>query len=324
MSVETETHRVTSGRDRTATALDMVEGIDLGGRNAIVTGGASGIGIETVRALAHAGADVTIAARNETAARAVAGEINRELGADRVSWDRLELGDLASVRDFAARWGDRPLSILVNNAGVMACPLGRTKDGFETQFGTNHLGHFLLATLLAPALGKGAPSRLVSLSSTGHMYSPIDFDDPNYLVRDYHPFKAYGQAKTANALFAVEFDRRYRDKGIRAFSVMPGVINTNLGRHMTAELREELGIQPGSKTGLEAMYKSAAQGASTSVWAASSPDLDGHGGLYLEDNAEAVPWTKSLPRGVGVMPHALDPEAARRLWDLSEDLTGAR
>ncbi len=324
MTTDTETARVTSGRDRNATALDMVAGIDLSGRNAIVTGGASGIGVETVRALAYAGADVTIAARNEAAAREVTEQINDEIGAERVSWDSLELGDLASVRAFAARWGDRPLSILVNNAGVMACPLGRTKDGFETQFGTNHLGHFLLATLLVPALERGAPSRLVSLSSTGHMYSPIDFDDPNYHSRAYHPFKAYGQAKTANSLFAVEFDRRYRDKGIRAFAVMPGVINTNLGRHMTPELREELGIQPGSKTGLEAMYKSSAQGASTSVWAAASPDLDGQGGLYLEDNAQAVPWSKDLPRGVGVMPHALDPDAARRLWDLSEALTGSR
>lgn len=324
MTTDTGTVRVTSGRDRNATALDMVEGIDLSGRTAIVTGGASGIGVETVRALAHAGAAVTIAARNEAAAREVAEQINAELGVDRVSWDIIELADLASVRAFAARWGDRRLSMLVNNAGVMACPLSRTKDGFEMQFGTNHLGHFLLATLLAPALESGAPSRLVSLSSTGHMYSAIDFDDPNYHSRAYHPFKAYGQAKTANALFAVEFDRRYRDKGIRAFAVMPGVINTNLGRHMTPELREELGIQPGSKTGLEAMYKSAAQGASTSVWAATSPDLDGHGGLYLEDNAQAVPWSKELPRGVGVMPHALDPDAARKLWDLSEDLTGPR
>lgn len=321
---DTETARVTSGRDRNATALDMITGIDLSGRTAIVTGGASGIGIETVRALAHAGADVTIAARNEAAAREVAEQINGEVGAQRVSWDFLELGDLSSVRAFAERWGDRPLSILVNNAGVMACPLGRTKDGFETQFGTNHLGHFLLARLLVPALEKGAPSRLVSLSSAGHMYSPIVFDDPNYEHRAYRPFEAYGQAKTANALFAVEFDRRHRDKGIRAFSVMPGVINTNLGRHMTPELREELGIKPGSKTGLESMYKTAAQGASTSVWAAASPDLDGTGGLYLEDNAQAVPWSKGLPRGTGVMPHALDPDAATRLWDLSEELTKSR
>lgn len=324
MTTDTETARVTSRFDRNATALDMVEGIDLSGRNVIVTGGASGIGIETVRALAHAGAHVTIAARNAEAARAVAEEINGEIAAERVAWDILELGDLSSVRAFAARWGDRPLSILVNNAGVMACPLGRTKDGFETQFGTNHLGHFLLSTLLLPALRNGAPARLVSLSSAGHMSSPIDFDDPNFHGRDYHPFRAYGQAKTANALFAVEFDRRHRDEGIRAFSVMPGVINTNLNRHMTAELRQELGIQPGAKTGLEAMYKSPAQGASTSVWAAVSDDLDGHGGLYLEDNAEAVPWSKGLPRGVGVMPHARDPEAARRLWDLSETLVGSR
>ena len=323
MTTNAEAARVTSGRDRTATALDMIAGIDLSGRNAIVTGGASGIGIETVRALARAGADVTIAARNEAAARDVADRINAEVGAARVGWDQLELGDLASVRAFADRWGARPLSILVNNAGVMACPLGRTKDGFEMQFGTNHLGHFLLATLLVPALEKGAPSRLVSLSSAGHIYSPIYFDDPNYERRAYRPFEAYGQAKTANALFAVEYDRRHRDKGIRAFSVMPGVIKTNLGRHMTPEMREELGLTPDSNSGLEAMYKTAEQGASTSVWAATSPDLDGKGGLYLEDNAQALPWSKDLPFSVGVMPHALDPDAARRLWDLSETLVRA-
>jgi NAD(P)-dependent dehydrogenase (short-subunit alcohol dehydrogenase family) len=314
--------RITSRFDAKTTALEVVAGIDLSGRSAIVTGGASGIGVETVRALASAGAQVTIAARNLQAAAAVAGMINGELGAARVSFDALELGDLASVREFARRWSEKPLSLLINNAGVMACPLGRTKDNFEIQFGTNHLGHFLLATLLVPALEAGAPSRLISLSSSGHMSSAIDFEDPNYLQRSYHPFKAYGQSKTANALFAVEYDRRHRERGVRAFSVMPGVIETHLGRHMTPELMAELGLKPPGRgeDNLRLLRKSAAQGAATSVWAATAPELAGVGGLYLEDCAEALPFSRDLPRGKGVMPHALDPQSARRLWDLSEAL----
>ena len=305
--------------DRDSTAQAVIAGQDLSGRTAIVTGGASGIGIETVRALASAGASVTIAARDRVKAKETADEINSEIGTERVSWDVLDLADLASVRAFAKRWEDRPLSLLINNAGVMACPHETTADGFETQLGTNHLGHFLLTKLLTPSLEKGAPSRVISLSSSAHMMSPIDFDDPQYHSREYHPFKAYGQSKTANALFAVEYDRRHKDQGIRAFSVMPGMIVTNLGRHMTFEAREAVGYNGSPPPEFAHVSKSIEQGAATSVWAATAPELEDKGGLYLENCAEALPFSRDLPRGTGVMPHALDPEAARKLWDLSEE-----
>ena len=304
-------------------AMEVVAGHDLTGRRAIVTGGASGIGVETVRALASAGAEVTIAARNLEAAQVTADTLNSELGAQRVDAQPLDLADLDSVREFAARWGDRPLSLLINNAGVMACPFGRTQDGFEIQFGTNHLAHFLLAKLLVPALEKGTPARVISLSSAAHRMSDIDFADPNFERREYHPFRAYGQSKTANALFAVEFDRRYRDRGIRAFSVMPGVIQTSLGRHMTPALREELGFVPKEPAAPDAIaYKSVEAGAATTVWAATARELDGHGGLYLEHCGVARPLAPDSPRGTGVTPYALDPRSAKRLWELSERLVG--
>lgn len=320
-----EAPRVTSRFGKHTLAAEVIAGIDLSRSNAIVTGGASGIGIVTARVLAEAGAGVTIAARDLKFAQSAADEINAEIGASRVQVEALELGDLSSVRAFAHRWGDKPLSLLINNAGIMACPMSRTADGFEMQFGVNHLGHFLLSLLLAPALEKGAPSRLISLSSAGHFYGDVDFDDPNFERREYQPWRAYGQSKTANALFAVEFDRRFRDRGVRAFSVMPGVITTNLGRHLTPELRAQL-TQSRSSTDArdELERKSVEAGAATSVWAATAPELDGHGGLYLEDCAQAVPFTKDLPRGKGVMPHALDPEAARRLWDLSEKMVSLK
>ena len=304
--------RITSRFGQKSTALEVVDSIDLTGRTAIVTGGASGIGIETARALARAGASVTLAVRDLAAGARVAAEINGETGAERVSVDALELGSLASVRAFAARWGDRPVSLLINNAGVMACPQGYTEDGFETQFGVNHLGHFLLTELLVPALEKGAPARVIAVSSSAHGMSDVDFDDPDFRHRPYDAFKSYGQSKTANALFAVEFDRRYRDRGIRAFSLMPGVIHTNLGRHV-----------PGSDwSAIEHLVKTVEQGASTSVWAATAPELEGQGGLYLENCARAEPFVRGMPRGMGVMAYALDPDAARRLWTLSEEKVG--
>ena len=309
---------VTSQFDRNSTAQQLVADIRLEGRTAIVTGGTSGIGIETARALASAGASVTIAARDPAKAQAVADELNARIAGERVAWDVLDLADFASVRAFAERWGKRPLSLLINNAGVMACPPSTTADGFEAQLGTNHLGHFLLTKLLTPALEKGAPSRVISLSSSGHMMSPIVFDDPHFRTRDYHPFKAYGQSKTANALFAVEYDRRHKDRGIRAFSVMPGMIVTNLGRHMTAEAREAVGYNGNPPPEFAHVSKSIEQGAATSVWAATAAELDGKGGLYLENCAEAPPHSRDVPRGSGVMPHALNPETARKLWDLSE------
>lgn len=304
--------RIVSRFGAKSTALEVVQGVGLTGRTAIVTGGASGIGVETARALAHAGASVTLAVRDLSAGERVAAELNAQVGEARVSVDPLELGSLASIRAFAARWGDRPLSLLINNAGVMACPQGYTEDGFETQFGVNHLGHFLLTMLLVPALEKGAPSRVIVLSSSAHGMSDVDFEDPDFRNRPYDAFQSYGQSKTANALFAVEFDRRYSDRGIQAFSLMPGVIHTNLGRHV-----------PGSDWSVvDHLFKDASQGASTSVWAATAPELDGHGGLYLENCAQAQPFEKDMPRGVGVMPYALDPDAARRLWSLSEQKVG--
>lgn len=310
------TGRITSRFGARSTALEVVEGLDLSGRTAIVTGGASGLGVETARALAHAGASVVLAVRDRQAGERVAAAINGETGAVRVSADALDLASLASVRAFAARRGERPLSMLINNAGVMACPQGTTQDGFETQFGVNHLGHFLLALLLVPALERGAgperQARVISLSSSAHGMANVDFDDPDFRHRPYEPFQAYGQSKTANALFAVEFDHRYAPRGIRAFSLMPGVIHTRLGRHVPGE----------DWSSIEHLSKTAEQGASTTVWAATSPDLEGRGGLYLENCAEAEIFTRGMPRGTGVMPYAIDPAAARRLWTLSEERVG--
>lgn len=322
--------RITSRFNRESTALDVVEGLDLSGRTAIVTGGSSGIGIETARALASAGATVVIGARQLDAAADVAAGINAELGAERVRVEALDLADLASVRAFAERWGDRPLHYLINNAGVMACPLSRTRDGFEMQFGTNHLGHFLLSELLVPALTAAGGARVVSVSSTGHVYADIDFDDPNYERRAYRPFDAYGQSKTANALFAVAFDRRYQGRGIRAFAVMPGVIKSNLGRHMTPEMRADLGLGKPVRTEKAAdtpppprlFFQEADVGAATSLWAATGAELDGCGGLYLEECAQAVPYDGAMPPRRGVAAFAIDPVSADRLWTLSAELVG--
>lgn len=306
--------------DRDSTSLDVIAGIDLRGKNAIVTGGASGLGLETVRALAQAGAQVTIAARNLAAATRAAETANEAHDEKRVHIGRLDISDLDSVAAFAAAWGDRPLHILVNNAGIMACPLERTPEGFELQFATNHLGHFALTNLLLPALIAAKGARVISLTSVGHKRGAIDFDDPHFEKRDYEPFKAYGQSKTANSLFAVELDRLYRDAEIRAFAVMPGFIETDLGRHMTPEYRERMGLSNNEQSPFR--FKSIPAGAATSVWAATAPELAGRGGMYLEDCAEARPHGPDNPPGTGVMAHALDPESARRLWTLSAQMIG--
>ena len=255
----------------------------------------------------------------------VANAINAEAGLKRASFGMVDLASLDSIRHFAHVWGDRPIDLLINNAGVMASPLMRTVDGFEMQFGTNHLGHFLLSTLLAPNLvaavkASGKRARLVSLSSIGHRRSGVNFDDPNYQNRDYDKWEAYGQAKTANSLFAVGFDKRFKDHGVNANAVMPGGIMTPLQRHMTLEEQRAMGWLDENDKPREG-FKTTEQGAATSVWAAVGAELDGVGGLYLEDCAQAVPWSKDHPWN-GVMPHALDPEAADRLWALSEALVG--
>ena len=305
--------------DESSTTEEVLEGIDLSGRSAIVTGASGGLGAETARALAAHGASVTLAARNLERAEAVAHSIRDESPGAKVDVESLELVDPDSVRAFAARWKEHhgDLHMLVLNAGIMACPLERTKEGWELQLATNHLGHFLLASQLVDRLREGAPSRVVSLSSGGHVASPVVFEDLHFESREYAPFLGYGQAKTANVLFAVEFDRRFREMGIRAYGVHPGMIHTDLGRHLTPELIREI-VGKASSGGEP--RKNVQQGAATSCWAAASPELDGHGGIYLADCQIAQPRTEGSARGYA--PHAVDPEAARRLWSVSEELLG--
>lgn len=318
--------RITSPFGAKSTAREVVAGHDLSGKLAIVTGAATGIGVETARALALAGAEVIIAARKPELGEEVANAINEEGGSKRASFGMVDLASLQSIRHFAHVWGDRPINLLINNAGVMASPLMRTADGFEMQFGTNHLGHFLLSVLLAPNLvaaakASGKRSRLVSLSSIGHRRAGVNFEDPNYEHRDYDKWEAYGQAKTANSLFAVGFDKRFKDQGVNANAVMPGGIMTPLQRHMSIEEQRAMGWLDENDKPREG-FKTTEQGAATSVWAAVGDELEGVGGLYLEDCNQAVPWSQERPWN-GVMPHALDPEAADKLWDLSVKTVGA-
>lgn len=319
------TDRITSAFGATSTARDVAAGHDLTGVHAIVTGGASGLGVETARALAEAGADVTLAVRNLDAGAATAADIHKT-APGKVSVGKLDLSDLPTVAAFASAWGDKPLDILINNAAVMACPQSYTAQDLEMQIGTNHFGHYLLSMLLARALmnaaGEGGASRVVSLSSIGHRRSAIHFEDIHYRQRPYDKWEAYGQAKTANALFAVGFHQRFADLGITANSVMPGGIMTPLQRHLPREEMIAFGWMDENGK-VNDRFKSTEQGAATSVWAALAPELEGVGGLYLENCNQALPWTEANPFE-GVMPHAVDPEAAERLWAVSEDTTGAR
>lgn len=297
---------------------------DLSGRNVIVTGGASGIGYETAKALAAAGADVMLAVRDRSAGEKAAVAINEAIGADNVVAGTLDLASLASVGSFVDAWGDQPLDILINNAGVMATPLLRTAEDLELQIGTNHFGHFVLAVGLTRALLNAAEdertARVVALSSIGHRRSDIHWDDPNYLSRPYDKWEAYGQSKTANSLFAVGYNARFEEHGITANAVMPGGIMTPLQRYLPKEEMVAMGWMD-EEGNVREGFKTPEQGASTSVWAAVGEELEGIGGLYLEDCAEAAPWSKDNPMK-GVMPYAIDPEAADRLWALSEEITG--
>ena len=305
--------------DDTTTALEIVEGIDLTGRRAVVTGGASGIGVETARALAHAGARVTLAVRDLEAGERVAAEITESSGREDVTVAQLDLADLDSIDAFVTSWTGA-LHILVNNAGVMDSPQGRTRQGWETQFGTNHLGHFALAVGLRDALAEAGDARIVSVSSSGHASSQVVFDDLFFERRPYDPGLAYGQSKTANALFAVEATRRWAADGITANALMPGGIWTPLQRHWSAEKRaaNEEQARQAEAAGAFRM-KSVEQGAATSVFLAASPQVEGVGGRYFEDCHEAE--TVEQLNGIhGVMAHALDPEAAERLWDVSLEL----
>ena len=310
---------ITTRFDDTTTALEVVEGLDLGGRRAIVTGGASGIGVETARALAHAGAQVTLAVRDPGAGEEVARDIERTSGRDDVAVGHLDLADLDTVDAFAAAWSG-PLHVLVCNAGVMDTPQGETMQGWETQFGTNHLGHFALATGLHAALAEAGDARVVAVSSSAHAASPVVFDDLFFERRAYTPQLAYGQSKTANSLFAVEATRRWARDGITANALMPGGIWTPLQRHWSPEKRAAAEAQARQAEAAGAFrMKTPEQGAATSVLLAASPELEGIGGRYFEDCREAE-VVEALNGIHGVMAHALDPEDARRLWDVSLQL----
>ncbi len=287
-----------------STAAEVVEGIDLTGKRVVVTGGSSGIGVETARALAGAGAEVTLAVRDVAAGEKVAQDIGGTVGVA-----RLDLTDLSSVDEFTRNWSG-PLHVLVNNAGVMASPERYTEQGWEWQFATNHLGHFALATGLHGALRAAGNARVVSVTSRGHMLSPVVFDDVHYAFRRYEPWGAYGQSKTANVLFAVEATRRWAADGITANAVMPGAIHTNLQRHI-----EPTEVDP-------ATIKTTEQGAATSVLVATSPLLEGIGGRYFDDCNETrtVDRRDEAPPMRGVARFALDPDNAARLWTYSETL----
>ena len=302
--------RITTAFTRESTATQVIEGIDLTGRRAIVTGGASGIGVETARALAGGG--VADGQGDLRAGDRTAEDIVATTGNKQVHVARLDLADQASVRAFLATW-DGPLHILVNNAGVMAAPLTRTPEGWELQFATNHLGHFALATGLHPALAaEGA--RVVSVSSSAHLRSDIVFDDIHFQRRPYEPWSAYGQSKTANVLFAVEATRRWSADGVFVNAVMPGSIRTALQRHVTDEELDRLRAAAG---GGDFRWKTTEQGAATSVLLATSPLLDGIGGRYFEDCAEAGPVEEGNSRR-GVAAYALDPDSAAHLWRVTE------
>jgi NAD(P)-dependent dehydrogenase (short-subunit alcohol dehydrogenase family) len=309
---------IPSGFGMRSTASDVIAGIDLSGKTVVVTGGYSGLGLETVRAIAGAGARVIVGARRpDAAATDLAGIAN-------VTILTLDLSDPASIDVFGTEVAAHTpkIDILINNAAIMANALTRDARGYESQFATNHLGHFQMTARLWPLLkAAGAGTRVVVLSSIGHRGGGVDFDDINFERRDYQKWLAYAQAKSANALFAVHLDRLGAPHGIRAFAVHPGGIATPLQRHLTMEEQVAMGwydaegnVHPG--------FKSVEQGAATSVWCATSPILAGKGGVYCEDCDIAALWVEGMSANAGVRAHAIDPEAAARLWTVSEAMTG--
>jgi NAD(P)-dependent dehydrogenase (short-subunit alcohol dehydrogenase family) len=309
------TKPITSPFTRENTADEVSEGIDLTGRRAVVTGAASGIGIETARTLARRGADVTIAARRLDAADRVAEDIKADTGNPNVHTAALELTDRKSVADFAAAW-EGPLHLLINNAGVMMIQdLTRDAGGHEMQFATNHLGHFDLTTRLYGALADAERARVVVLSSSGHLFGPVVFDDIDYRFRSYDPLSGYAQSKTAEILFAVGATQRWAKDGILVNAVNPGAIATELQRHVGGKLATPVDQQ-----------KTVQQGASTTIFAAVSPLLEGIGGRYFNDNTEATPAdersTDPEVLVTTVARYALDPDGADRLWALSERFLG--
>lgn len=313
----------------TTTTDEILDGVDLSGRRIVVTGASSGLGEEATRALASKGASVTMLARSPEKNAAAAERIGQSVPDADLTFGTLDLSSFASVRACAASLlaSGGGIDVLMNNAGVMACPEGRTADGFETQFGTNHLGHFLLTALLFGAITDGDAPRVVTLTSAGHTISDVDLDDVNFDQQPYDPWIAYGRAKSANALFARGLAQRHGDR-VLSFSVHPGGIVTELGRHLTDELIAEMmertsaRTDTGGRRGRGFEFKSVQAGAATQVWATVAPGLAEHNGSYLADCQVGVEGGN--PNETGYFPHIVDQANIDRLWSLSEELTGAR
>lgn len=306
-----------------STADEVLQGIDLTGKNAVVTGGYSGIGLETTRALAKAGARVTVPSRRLDAAQAALASV-----AGTVEIAEMDLADLSSVKQFATDYAatERPLDILINNAGIMACPLERVGPGWESQFAINHLGHMAMTMQLGEALQKADAPRVVCLSSTAHTSGDVLWEDVNFQSTTYDKWQSYAQAKSACALFALGLDKRGREFGVRAFSVHPGGIFTPLQRHLPEEEMVALGWKNPDGTVpelVQQMFKTPEQGASTSVWAATSPLLENMGGVYCEDCNIAQPATEQSQRWEHARAWICDDEKADRLWDMSQKMMGA-
>jgi len=311
-----------------STTDQVLEGVNLSGKRILVTGASAGLGVETARTLAAHGATVVGAARDLDKAKQATEIVRKDAkNGGSIELVALDLASLKSVRacaDALVKAG-KPFDVVICNAGVMACPKGKTSDGFETQFGTNHLGHFVLVNRIVSLMKKG--SRLVNLSSAGHRFSDVDLNDPNFEHTPYTEFGAYGRSKTANILFAVEFDRRHKNEGVRATAVHPGGIQTELGRHMTPELIEQMMksiSEANQAAGLPAFkWKTIPQGAATTVWSGFVASADDVGGKYCEDCHVAQLVENPAARG-GVRAYALDPEHAKALWTKSEEMAGER
>lgn len=305
--------------DKSSTAAEVVEGIDLSGKNVLITGGAVGLGKETSRALAGAGANLTIAVRNLEKSEPVVQELCQQTGNTNIDLVELDLMSLDSVRQCEKKYAEHhdALHILINNAGIMAPPLMRNAEGIESQLQSNVIGHLLLSARLSPRLINGAPSRIVCLSSLAHHLSPVDFDDINFEQREYDPQIAYGHSKTANALTAVALHQRLRKKGVTCLSVHPGKILTDLARFVDEELvRNDVEANPES-------YKKIEAGAATSVWAATAPELEAYSGCYLED-CNIARSTSEANMVDGVLDYALDTNNAEKLWQAAEGIVGER
>jgi len=315
----------------TSTTEDVLSGINLEGKRILVTGVSAGLGVETARALVGHGAQVVGAARDLTKAQAATAQVRKDGAAGGGSFEliALDLADLKSVRACAEGLlaKGKTLDVVIANAGVMATPFGHTADGFETQFGTNHLGHFVFVNRIAPLIAEGG--RLINLSSAGHRFSNVDLDDPNFERTPYDPFVSYGRSKTANILFAVAFDRRHRERGVRAAAVHPGGIKTELGRHMDPghlqAMIEQMNKQLAAEGKSSFQWKTIPQGAATSVWAGVVAPSDEIGGCYCENChvGEVVPEDVSISAiSEGVRGYALDAKTAEALWNKSEELVG--